>query len=167
MGNTPFELASWFMRMRNGDLAYPSWPNLSFTGLCSGQATADFLIGRPQSFGGLTTIHDDGTAGQYQPYFQDDYKITSRLTLNLGLRYDLETPWTERHGGASTYSPGKQSRVYPTAPPGLVVPGDLGVPPGFITRGNGALRRGLALLGIPQAAAKLRFRQVGDLSRCY
>jgi len=130
----------------NGDLAYPAWPNLSFDGSFSNNPVVDFLIGRPANLNGLTTIIDDGTSQQYQPFVQDDYKITNRLTLNLGLRYDLETPWTEKHGNASSYVPGMQSRKYPTAPPGLVVPGDPGVLPGFYRtfKGGVAPRFGFA-----------------------
>jgi len=119
-----------FNYMGNGDLAYPAM-GLSFTGLFSGNPSADFLLGRPQSFNVTTTIIDDGTSKLFQPFLQDDYKVSKRLTLNLGLRYDLQTPWVEKAGGASTYRAGQQSTVYPTAPPGLVVPGDKGVQPGL------------------------------------
>jgi hypothetical protein len=114
----------------NGDLAYPAM-GLSFTGLITGNPSADFLIGRPQSFNVTTTIIDDGTSKLFQPFVQDNYKVTKRLTLNLGLRYDFQTPWVEKAGGASTYRAGQQSTVYPSAPPGLVVPGDKGVQPGL------------------------------------
>jgi hypothetical protein len=33
----------------------------------------------------------------YAPFFQDDWKITHRLTLNLGMRYDLNGPPVDRH----------------------------------------------------------------------
>jgi hypothetical protein len=114
----------------NGDLAYPAM-GLSFTGLITGNPSADFLIGRPQSFNVTTTIIDDGTSKLFQPFIQDNYKVAKNLTLNVGLRYDFQTPWTEKAGGASTYRAGQQSTVYPSAPPGLVVPGDKGVQPGL------------------------------------
>jgi hypothetical protein len=119
-----------FLYEGNGDLVYPPM-GLTFTGLFTGNPMADFLIGRPQSFSVTSTIIDNGTSKQFQPFFQDNYKLTPRVTIDLGLRYDLQTPWTEKAGGASTYMAGKQSTVYPSAPPGLVVPGDKGVAPGI------------------------------------
>jgi hypothetical protein len=57
---------------------------------------ADFVLGLPDSFGkGLST----GTWGQrktiYGFYFQDDWRVTNSLTLNLGLRWEYHTPLIE------------------------------------------------------------------------
>lgn len=115
----------------NGDLAYPPM-RWSFSGQYTGNALADYLIGRPNNFNVTTTIIDKGSSKIFQPFIQDTYKVTKRLTLGIGLRYDYQTPWTERKpGGASTYWPGKQSQVYPTAPPDMVVSGDPGIPSGL------------------------------------
>ncbi len=62
-----------------------------------GQGLASFLLGLPTGGG-----RDDNPSVAQQSrfaglYFQDDWKLTSRLTLNLGLRYELETPITERY----------------------------------------------------------------------
>ncbi|WP_187142970.1 carboxypeptidase regulatory-like domain-containing protein [Terriglobus albidus] len=112
----------------NGDLAYPAM-GLNFSGLYTGNSAADFLVGRPQNFNVTTTIIDNGTSTIVQPFVQDNYKLTKRLTVNLGLRWAYQTPWTQKRGNVSTftYTPGAQSTVYPTAPPQLVVPGDKGV----------------------------------------
>ncbi|WP_263352749.1 TonB-dependent receptor [Acidicapsa acidisoli] len=71
---------------------------LSFTGNYTGLGLADLLLGAPTSG---TYAYQAGTRGFRQLdlafYVQDNYKISSRLTLNLGLRYDnfLGWPWTE------------------------------------------------------------------------
>lgn len=62
-----------------------------------GQGLASFLLGLPTS--GQITVNDSfadqsKTTGAY---FQDDWRITPRLTVNLGLRYDYDSPMTERY----------------------------------------------------------------------
>jgi hypothetical protein len=66
-------------------------------------------------------------------YAQDTYKVTNRLTLNYGLRYELPFPSTENHNEVNLFVPNVQSQVMPSAPPGLLYPGDPGVPRGLIS----------------------------------
>jgi hypothetical protein len=68
----------------------------NFNGQYSGAAEADFLLGLPDEVqGGIS----GGTWGQrasvISAFFQDDWRVNSSLTLNLGLRYELNTPWVE------------------------------------------------------------------------
>jgi len=97
-------------------------------------AFASFLEGFPVFF--LQGLGADLSRGlrdnKLNFYGQDTYKISSRLTLNAGLRYDLPTPYTEIHNRQNLFEPGVQSVVFPSAPAGLVYPGDPGVPAGLI-----------------------------------
>jgi hypothetical protein len=51
---------------------------------------------------------------EYAPYFQDNWKITPRLTLNLGLRYGYRTPIRDRQDTQLTFSPEKRAYVLGT-----------------------------------------------------
>jgi hypothetical protein len=96
-------------------------------------AFASFLIGQPVFFlqgGGDPTRGLRGNSLNF--YGQDSYKITSRLTLNAGLRYELPFPYSEIHNRTNLFEPGVQSKIFPTAPAGLVYPGDPGVSAGLI-----------------------------------
>lgn len=99
-----------------------------FTGYQTGSDFADFLLGFPSLYtqGYSPAFYERSNyAGVYA---QDSWRITSNLTLNYGLRWDMIMPWTEEHNQTGTLIPGEQSVVFPTAPTGLVFPGDPGVP---------------------------------------
>jgi len=64
-------------------------------------------------------------------YAQDEFRINQRLTLNFGLRYEVNTPYVDIRNRMNAWAPGQQSKVYPNAPEGLLFPGDPGVPAGI------------------------------------
>ena len=94
---------------------------------------ASFLFGQPIFFLQGRGDFSRGIRGHaLNAYAQDTYKVTPRLTLNLGLRYELPFPYTEIRNRQSLWVPGAQSTVMPSAPAGLLYPGDAGVPAGLI-----------------------------------
>jgi len=94
---------------------------------------ASFLFGQPIVFLQGRGNFERGIRGNaLNGYVQDTFKATSRLTFNMGLRYELPFPYTEIHNRQSLWIPGKQSQVMPSAPAGLLYPGDPGVPAGLI-----------------------------------
>jgi hypothetical protein len=76
--------------------------NARSTTSASGDAFADFLLGYPNSTD--VTIGEYGgfqTKRNFSLFLQDDWKVTTRLTLNYGLRYDHYGYWTEQFGRAA------------------------------------------------------------------
>ena len=120
----------------------------TFTGAITGCALADYLIGRPTFFLQRSVFNNSEETMTYGIYAQDDLKVTRRLTLNLGLRYDLLLPWKEAglRSDTVTFNGNFQSRRFPTAPPGLAFPGDPGTADGlmFADRTDFAPRLGFA-----------------------
>ena len=109
-------------------------PNATFNGTFNidgtetGSAFADFLLGFPSNFT-QTTGQRFYLRNRYGSAFaQDSWRARSNLTLNFGLRWDLIMPWWEKYNNIQTVVPGEQSVLYPNAIPGLVVPGDPGIP---------------------------------------
>jgi Carboxypeptidase regulatory-like domain/TonB dependent receptor len=99
----------------------------------AGDGFAAFLFGQPVFFLQGRGDFSRGIRGNaLNGYAQDSYKVTSRLTVNYGLRYDLPFPYTELHNRQTLWIPGRQSVVMPNAPEGLLYPGDPGVPAGLI-----------------------------------
>ncbi len=71
----------------------------------SGNSVASFLLGYPSS-GSVDSTPAISISYRYLgAYFQDDYRATSKLTLNLGLRYELETGRNERYNRLSWFDP--------------------------------------------------------------
>jgi hypothetical protein len=66
--------------------------------------------------------------GSFGVYAQDTWKVTSKLTLNLGLRYEYYVPQYDVHNNILGFFPGTQSTVFPDAPPDILYPGDPGTP---------------------------------------
>jgi len=94
---------------------------------------ASFLWGVPVVFLQGRGDFNRGIRGNaLNGYAQDTYKVNHRLTLNYGLRYELPFPYTEIHNRQTLFVPGRQSTVVPSAPVGLLYPGDKGVPAGLI-----------------------------------
>src|ERR1700691_6292491 len=137
----------------NGFFVFEGIP--SFEDFIYNDGFANFLSGNPVVFlqgGGdfAREIRDRAL----DAYAQDNYKATSRLTLNLGLRYELPFPATENKNRVNLFVPGAQSRVLPTAPAGLLYPGDPGVPAGLIPTQKTAFAPRVGFAWDPRGDAK-------------
>lgn len=118
-------------------------------------AFASFLAGQPVVFLQGRGDFSRGIRGNnLNGYAQDTYKLTSRLTVNLGLRYELPMPYTEIHNRQTLWIPGRQSQVMPSAPAGLLYPGDPGVPAGLIPTDHKAFAPRVGVAWSPTGDAK-------------
>jgi len=104
----------------------------TFNNSVTRNALADFLIGIPSA------ITQDAPVTAYTDswytalFAQDDFRIHPRLMLNLGLRWDVQTPPTDPQNRVTNYVPGQKSTVNPIAPVGALFFGDPGVERGGI-----------------------------------
>ncbi len=91
----------------------PTSSNLSSSdsGTKEAVALADFLFGARDTFQLNNFVHVHLNQRMHFMYFQDDIRLTSRLTINAGLRYELVTPQWESNNLLSNYNPATQSLI--------------------------------------------------------
>jgi hypothetical protein len=103
------QIIKTFYAGNNGQLGYLDF-NGQFTstgiGGTGGDGGADFILGLNDSYGrgvstGKTWEQSSNVIGIYA---QDTWRVTDRLTLNLGLRYDAHSPWVEAHNQQANYN---------------------------------------------------------------
>ncbi len=118
----------------------------SSTHVGSGYDLADFLLGLPDEYFQSPSAPSNIRSNQYAGYVQDQWRVSKRLTLNLGLRYEYAQPKYDTQGRSFSFIPGLQSTRFPDAPTGLVFPGDPGAPKGsnFPDKNDWAPRFGFA-----------------------
>src|SRR5262249_53727895 len=127
-------------------------PAMTFDGSITGSGVADFFIGRPSLLDELAY----GEVGKQDfpvviAFVQDNVKVTPKLTVNVGVRYEPTIPYRDEGNRVSVFRPGTKSQVFVNAPPGLLFVGDSGVS----DRGTEAdLNNFAPRVGLAWAAAK-------------
>ena len=101
-----------------------------FGGTFTGNNLADLMLGDVSLFNQGGGIYADITGYNWAAFIQDDWRVTPRLMLSGGLRWQPLLPYTDSHNRLPCFQPGKQSTLYPNAPLGLLLAGDPGCPRG-------------------------------------
>ena len=107
--------------------------NFTFNGSRTGVPLADFMLGVPNDFTQTNATPDDLRSWIMSVYAQDTWKLSSRLTLNYGVRWEPTFADPDKYGRGTSFSlagfnAGQHSIVYPNAPAGLFFKGDPGIP---------------------------------------
>jgi hypothetical protein len=117
----------WILNSR-----YTQSRSVTFSGVRTGDAVADFLVG---AFDQLSvTFGQPGSepvAWKHFFHFQDEFKMTPRFTLTMGVRWEPYLAWDQKFGRHSFIDIGNfnvRSTVRPGGLPGVLFPGDPGMP---------------------------------------
>jgi Carboxypeptidase regulatory-like domain len=127
----------WGIDFRRGHVSNPfnflNNGSFGFAGggpFTTGDTAADFLLGIPDSYAQSSGNFIDARSWEYYSFIQDQWKIKSNLTFTYGIGWQIDTPLTDHfnHSVAiNSFNLGQQSTVFPSAPAGLLFPGDQGV----------------------------------------
>ena len=141
-------------------------PNPNQSSATTGNGFASMLLGTGSS--GQLQANYKNVATQspyYAGYFQDDWRVNSKLSLSLGLRWDIDVPRTERFNRTNYFDPQLASpaaSVIPGLKGGLVFVGVNGRPrEQFVAdKNNFAPRFGLSWQAIPKTVLRLGYAHV-------
>ena len=122
-----------FLHIRDQDLrdSYYGSGNVAVTGAFTGVPIADFLLGEAATFEVTNYAYNAAWQNNWYEFIQDNWKVTRRLTLNLGLRHELSPGMTSSFKDFATFrdvTPLPHSTLMPNAPLGLLYAGDPGIP---------------------------------------
>jgi Carboxypeptidase regulatory-like domain len=151
-----FEVSGYYNYFGTG-INSPGFSVPNPDGTSSRNMLPDYLLGLPDQYQQGAAQVENVRATALYTFAQDSWKIRPNLTLNYGLRWELNTPLTDIGHHVQTFRPGQNTTTYPcqlsgysvqyfqnqygvanpdcnntgVVPTGLVVPGDKGVPAGL------------------------------------
>jgi hypothetical protein len=88
-----------------------------------GLSYADFLLGQSNNWGAGITPEYAARWKSPQFFVQDDFKVRPNLTVNLGVRYEIETGWKDAKGNQATFDPAVQNFNVSANPINGIAPG--------------------------------------------
>ncbi|MGH9327476.1 MAG: carboxypeptidase regulatory-like domain-containing protein [Terriglobia bacterium] len=112
---------------------YDGGADFSFNGESTGSPLLDFMLGLPSTMELGNGTYYNARQNYIAPYIEDDIQVSRKVTVNLGLRWEPYLPTNEifnrkEHFNLTDFEEGIKSSVYENSPPGLLFPGDPGIP---------------------------------------
>ncbi len=102
----------------------PGFTFSSYNTKGTGDDLADLLLGIPYGYSQASDPKIRARRLLAALYAQDDVRLHAGLTLNLGLRYEMNGNYVSQDGQVSIFRPGSRSAVFPNAPAGVLFTGD-------------------------------------------
>ncbi|MGD0127033.1 MAG: carboxypeptidase regulatory-like domain-containing protein [Terriglobia bacterium] len=128
--------ADWVHRQYNQIGGALNSGNVNFTGQFTNDALVDFMLGLDDSFQQGNTGYMNGRQDYLGFYFDDNLRLSKRLNLVFGLRWEPYLPVREQFNriqffNTAAYRAGATTSQYTDGPPGLFFVGDPGMPRGY------------------------------------
>lgn len=126
-GNHEFRFGGEAVRVTNHiSNSFQMMGNFTFNGQLSGHGIADFMFGRASAFVQGGGEFKDLRGTRWSAFLQDNWRVSRRLALNLGVRWDPYWAPYDRQGRVVCFQPGggQRSARYPNAPIGMLYGGD-------------------------------------------
>ncbi len=151
----------------NGWIENGSW---TFNGQFTGDQLADYMLGLPSDFTQSNALELAARVPVLALYGQDSIRLTSHLTINLGLRWEPTFATYDYFGRGTSFSldafnAGRKSQVFTNAPPGLLFYGDQGIPKAYFRNVLPLFSPRVGVVWDPTGSGKQTIRVSGGILR--
>lgn len=123
-----FGVEGWLHKMNDVSTAPRMGGSGTFDGSFTGNGMPDLLLGQVRTLEVAAQTYKSQNSWVLNWFVQDKMRLTRRLVLNLGVRYELSTWPVHPLDALIAFVPGRQSACVPQAPVGVVFPCDDGIP---------------------------------------